>query len=77
MNINIPPSIIAAGIAGSGIGTATGIMTKGEALENRGASDLQQLTGSMGAGISNGLVGAGIGIGVSGTVVALRKILGK
>lgn len=77
MNINIPPSVIAAGIAGSGIGAAAGIMKKGEALENRGASDLQQITGSLGAGVTHGLAGAGIGVGISGTTVALKKILGK
>lgn len=74
---NIPPAIIAAGIAGAGIGTATGFMTKGEKLENQGASTFQQFTGSTVGGLSGGLIGTGIGVGVGGTAVALKKILGK
>ena len=77
MKVNIPPAIIASAIAGGGIGTAAGFMTKGEELENRGASEFKQLTGSLSGGFSGGIVGAGIGVGVSGTAVALKKILGK
>lgn len=73
----LPPSMIAAGIAGNGIGTAIGFMTKGETLENQGATVGQQFGGSLIGGFSGGLVGTGIGLGVSGTAVALKKILKK
>lgn len=75
--INVSPAIIAAGIAGAGIGTATGFMTKGERLEEQGASIGQQFGGSLVGGLGGGLVGTGIGVGVSGTAVALKNILGK
>lgn len=77
MKANIPPAIIAATIAGGGIGTAAGFMTKGEELENAGASGFQQLTGSTVSGITYGIGGAGIGAGVAGTAMALKKALGK
>jgi hypothetical protein len=77
MKVNMPPAMIAATIAGGGLGVASGFMVKGEESENRGASTLQQLGDSVAGGISYGVTGAGIGIGVSGTAVALKKILGK
>lgn len=67
------PAIIAASIAGGGFGAATGFMTGGEELENLGASELHQLGGAMADGTVHGVVGAGI----TGTAVALRKILRK
>jgi hypothetical protein len=73
----LPPSMVAAGIAGAGIGVAAGFMTKGETLENQGASPMQQLGGGIAGGIGGGVAGAGIGIGVSGTAVALKHILKK
>lgn len=77
MKVNVPPAMIAAGIAGAGIGTAYGFMSKGEQLENMGASGLQQLGGSVAGGVTNGVAGAGIGIGAAGTAMALKHILGK
>jgi hypothetical protein len=77
MNFNISPAIIAATIAGSGIGSAVGFMSKGEQAENQGASTSAQFKQSSFGGLSGGFVGAGIGLGVSGTAVALKKILGK
>lgn len=77
MKANIPPAIIAAGIAGGSIGTAAGFMTRGEALENVGASGWQQLGGATVSGITHGVAGAGIGVGVAGTAMAIKKILGK
>lgn len=77
MKTNIPPAMIAAGIAGGGIGTAAGIMSRGERLENMGVSEFEQLTGSAVGGIKYGIAGAGIGIGVGGTAMALKKIIGK
>ena len=77
MNVNIPPAVIAAGIAGGGLGTAYGFMSKGERLESQGATDFQQVTGSITGGISGGVVGIGIGAGISGTTMALKHILGK
>jgi hypothetical protein len=71
------PGLIAASIAGGGIGVAAGVMNKGEQLENYGASDGRVIMGSITGGITYGLAGAGIGIGTAGTVMALRKILGK
>lgn len=77
MKANIPPAIIAASIAGGGIGTAAGFMARGEELENVGASGFQQLSGATVSGITHGVAGVGIGIGVAGTAMALKKILGK
>jgi hypothetical protein len=77
MKVNIPPAMIAAGIAGAGFGAAAGFMTKGEELENMGASGFKQVTGSAVGGITHGVAGAGIGVGVAGTTMALKKILGK
>lgn len=77
MKTNIPPAIIAATIAGGGIGTAAGFMTRGEELEKMGASGWQQLGGSTVSGVTHGVAGAGIGVGVSGTAWALKKALGK
>ena len=73
----LPPSMVAAGIAGAGIGVATGFMTKGEELENQGATIMQQFGGSVVGGLGGGLAGAGIGLGVSVTAVALKHILKK
>lgn len=75
--MNIHPGLIAAGIAGGSIGTAAGFMTKGEELENQGASGWQQVKGSTIGGVQRGIVGTGIGVGVAGTAIALKKILGK
>lgn len=77
MNKIMTPGMIAATIAGGGIGTAAGFMSKGEELENAGASEFKQTVGSVGGGLKGGLVGAGIGVGTAGTIVALRNILGK
>ncbi len=77
MKANIPPSLIAASIAGGGIGVAAGVMSRGEKLEKQGASDGRVIMGSIGGGITYGIAGTGIGAGVAGTTIALRKILGK
>ena len=71
------PGIIAATIAGGGIGLATGAMTKGERSEERGDSESQQAGQFLYCGITGGIVGAGIGVGVGGTASALKHILGK
>lgn len=73
----LPPSMIAAGIAGASTGGALGFMNKGEELENQGATFGQQLSGSLGGGLKSGIVGGGIGLGISGTAVALKTILKK
>lgn len=73
----LPPSMVAAGIAGAGIGVAAGFMNKGEQLENQGATSMQQLGGGIAGGLGGGIAGAGIGLGVSGTAVALKHILKK
>lgn len=75
--MNIHPGLIAASIAGGGIGTAAGIMTRGEELEKRGASEGKIIGGSLVGGLTHGVAGAGIGAGAAGTVLALKKILGK
>lgn len=77
MKTNLPPAIIAAMIAGGGIGTAAGFMTAGERLEEQGAPVSKQLTGGVGNGIKDGIIGTGIGAGVSGTALALKSILRK
>ena len=77
MNIKQYPGIIAATIAGGGIGLATGAMTRGERSEERGDSGLQQTGQFLYGGIAGGIVGAGIGVGVGGTASALKHILRK
>lgn len=77
MTKQIPPAMIAAMIAGGGIGTAAGFMTAGERLEEQGAPISKQLTGGIGNGIKDSLIGTGIGAGVSGTAIALKQIFRK
>lgn len=77
MNKQLPPAMIAAMIAGGGIGTAAGFMTAGERLEEQGAPVSKQLTGGIGNGIKDSLIGTGIGAGVSGTAIALKQIFRK
>ena len=77
MTKQIPPSIIAAMVAGGGIGTTAGFMTAGERLEEQGAPVSKQLTGGIGNGIKDGLIGTGIGAGISGTAYALKTIFRK
>lgn len=71
------PAMTAGLIAGGGIGFAQGFMTKGEELEDNGASGFKQFTGSTGQGIMHGVAGVGIGAGTVGTAMALKRILGK
>ena len=71
------PGIIAATIAGGGIGLATGAMARGERSEEGGDSGLQQTGQFLYGGITNGIIGAGIGAGIGGTASALKHILGK
>ena len=77
MNIKQYPGIIAATIAGSGIGMAAGAMTRGEHSEERGDSGLQQTSQFIYGGITGGIVGTGIGVGVGGTASALKHIVRK
>lgn len=77
MNIKQYPGAIAATIAGSGIGFATGAMTRGERSEERGDSGLKQTGNFLYGGVTGGLVGTGIGLGVGGTATALKHILRK
>lgn len=77
MGKQIPPAMVAAMIAGGGIGTTAGFMTAGERLEEQGAPVSQQLTGGLGNGLKDGIIGTGIGAGVSGTALALKSILRK
>ncbi len=77
MGKQLPPAMVAAMIAGGGIGTAAGFMTAGERLEEQGAPVSKQLTGGVGNGIKDGIIGTGIGAGVSGTALALKSILRK
>ena len=77
MTKQLPPAMIAAMIAGGGIGTAAGFMTAGERLEEQGTPVSKQLTGGIGNGIKDGLIGTGIGAGVSGTAYALKQVFRK
>ena len=77
MNANTSSALIAAGIAGGSIGTGIGFLTKGEELEEQGATYWQQFTGAIGGGIKTGIGGTAIGVGSAGTIMALKKILGK
>ena len=77
MTKQLPPAMIAAMIAGGGIGTAAGFMTTGERLEEQGAPVSKQLTGGIGNGVKDGIIGVGIGAGVSGTAIALKQIFRK
>ena len=77
MTKQIPPAMIAAMVAGGGIGTAAGFMTAGERLEEQGAPVSKQLTGGIGNGIKDSLIGTGIGAGISGTAIALKQVFRK
>ena len=77
MNIKQHPGMIAAAIAGGGIGMSVGAMAKGETSEERGDSGLQQTGQFLYGGITGGIVGTSIGIGIGGTASALKHILGK
>ena len=71
------PGIIAATIAGGGIGMAAGAMTRGERSEERGDSGLQQTGQFLYGGITSGIIGTGIGAGIGGTASVLKHILRK
>lgn len=58
-------------------GTAYGALTESENLEAQGLPVSQQLAGGLGVGVKDGLIGMGIGAGVSGTGLALAKIMRK
>lgn len=77
MNKLLPHGVIAATIAGASIGTASGFMVKGEQLEEQGAGELKQLTGSIGQGVQSGLIGTGIGLGAGEVVNALSSLMRK
>ena len=77
MTKQLPPAMIAAKIAGGGSGTAAGLMTAGERLEEQGAPVSKQLTGGIGNGIKDGLIGTGIGAGISSTAIALKQVFRK
>ena len=77
MNIKQYPGIIAATIAGGGVGLATGAMTRGERSEERGDSGFQQTGQFLYGGVIGGGIGAGVGIGIGGTASALKHILRK
>lgn len=77
MNMKQYPGIIAAMIAGGGMGMATGAMARGERSEEDGESGLQQTGQFLYGGITGGAVGTGIGASVGGTAYALKHILGK
>lgn len=70
------PGMVAATISGTGIGVATGLLYKGEQLEEAGLPVHSQITGSIGYGMRNGLIGAGIGVGAGGIGYALKKVMG-
>lgn len=71
------PGIIAATIAGGGIGLSIGAMSKGEQSEERGDSGFQQTGQFLYGGVIGGGIGAGVGVGIGGTASALKHILRK
>ena len=77
MQAKLHPIFKAAVATGAISGTAYGALTQSENLEAQGASTSQQLTGALGTGAIDGLIGGGIGAGVSATGLALAKILRK
>lgn len=77
MNKSKYPEIVAATIAGVGIGSVTNAMIKGERSEQEGDSDMKQIGNFALGGLSGGIIGGGIGLGVGGTAHALKQILRK
>lgn len=71
------PLVVAATIAGGSIGGITGFMAEGEESENRGDGFGGQLGSSTAGFVKGGIKGAMIGGATTGTVAALRHILGK
>lgn len=77
MQMKLHPIFKAALATGAISGTAYGALTESENLEAQGLPVSQQLAGGLGAGVKDGLIGMGIGAGVSGTGLALAKIMRK
>jgi len=75
--MTIHPIIKSALTAGGISGTAYGFATQGENLEAQGLTTSQQIIGGLKGGAIDGAIGAGVGLGISGTGLALAKILRK
>ena len=73
----IHPILKSAIAIGATSGTAYGALTQGETLEAHGAPLSQQVTGALGTGAIDGAIGAGAGLVIGGTAMALAKILRK
>lgn len=58
-----------------GFGATGSFMVKGQQLEEQGASTSGQISGGLKYGVKNGIIAGGVGVGVSGTAMALAKIL--
>lgn len=71
------PGIVAAAIAGAGIGGVAGFMKSGEYAEEHGSSEWQQVTSSVSGILPGAAKGAMIGGIPAGTVAALKYVLGK
>jgi len=77
MKMKLHPIFKAALATGAVSGTAYGALTESENLEAQGLPVSQQLAGGLGTGAVDGLIGATVGAGVSGTSLALAKIMRK
>lgn len=64
-------------IAGGSLGAVGGFMTRGEELENNGASDIKQVAGGLAHGVFTGAIGVGVGAGSVAAASALRGIFKK
>lgn len=71
------PLVVAATIAGGGIGGIGDFMVEGEKSEDNGDGFVGQLGSSTTGFVKGGIKGTMIGGATTGTVAALRHILGK
>lgn len=71
------PGVVAATIAGGGIGLVGGAMIAGQQAEEAGSPLSQQATASFRGGVSAGMTGTAIGFGGSVALSAAKSILGK
>lgn len=71
------PKVVAAAIAGGGIGLVGGAMISGQQAEEAGAPLSQQALSTLSGGASAGLTGTAIGFGGSVALTAAKQILRK
>jgi len=68
------PKVVAATIAGSGIGFSAGFLSKSEELENNGNSFWSQIGGGLKSGVKDSIIGSGAILAPYGVYKAISVI---